>query len=256
MQLYIDAQTRTELSEREVKTRLSQPIQRTKTDLVPQPPLVEYDEAGEVISTTERDPQPVERNVTVTRTVGNVAAVTNAELADVDVLRIEYIETPPPVIEPWQTVAQGEIDKSAPGEWRTTWVINTPPLADIVDAKLAEIAAARWEFQNSGVTVAGTEIASDTDTALYIDTSLTKMAANPALVLTWKTQAGDFVTLDQPALTVVGDAIFAHVQGAFAAEASLMATIGSIADDETLTDAEKITEIWAVVWVDPVPAAA
>ena len=256
MQLYIDAQTQTELSEREVKARLSRPIQRTKTDWVTPEVVPVYDEAGEPIKQPTPEPVPVTRDVAVTRTVANVAAVTNAELADVGVLRIEYIETPAPVVEPWQTVVQGELDKSVPSEWRTTWVINTPPLSDIVDAKLAEIAAARWEFQNSGVTVAGVEIASDTDTALYIDTSLTKMAANPALVLTWKTQAGDFVSLGQAELTVVGDAIFAHVQGAFAAEAGLMATVGSIADDETLTDAEKIAEIWEVVWVDPAPAAA
>jgi len=180
------------------------------------------------------------------------AAITHASTTALLVYGVSVVtETPAPDVEPWQTLEQGPIELAG-GEWRTTWTVNTPPLADIVNAKFAELAAARWEYQSGGVNVGGISIASDQGTQISVTAALEKMKSDPAMVITWKTNAGDFVPLDRATLTAVGDALFQHVQNAFAQEAALMATVGSIADDETLTDSEKIAEIWAVQWADPI----
>lgn len=180
-----------------------------------------------------------------------VHQLNDAELLEtlgVDV--VDYIETPVPEVEQWQTVTAGPLDKTTvAGEWRTTWVVNTSTVADAVDKKLSEMAAARWLHQVGGINVGGINIDSGDSTALYVDTALKKMESNPTLVLNWKGADGTFHQLNQAALQAVADALFAHVQNAFAAEGSLVEAVAGIANDEQLTDEQKLQQIAAVQWV-------
>lgn len=51
--------------------------------------------------------------------------------SEVGVSRIQLIETPAPLLQPWETCGQGEIDKSVDGVWRTTWNITSTPIEQI-----------------------------------------------------------------------------------------------------------------------------
>lgn len=136
MQIYIDTETEQQLNESAVKKRLAAPIEDRKTEMVPQPPVT--DDEG---NSTPRPDRPVERVRSITRTFASLEVVSDEDLAGVNVERIEFIETPKPDVEPWQSVEAGPIDKSTPGEWRATWVVIDPSLED---AKA--LAKARLDF--------------------------------------------------------------------------------------------------------------
>lgn len=61
------------------------------------------------------------------------------QLAAVNVARIEFIETDPPTLAPWEMCEPGPIDKSEPGVWRTTWIVTSTPIADVKAAANARI---------------------------------------------------------------------------------------------------------------------
>lgn len=65
------------------------------------------------------------------------------QLAEVGIGRIEFIETDPPVLNPWEMCEPGPIDKSEPGVWRSTWIVNSTPIADVKAAAHARINSER-----------------------------------------------------------------------------------------------------------------
>lgn len=71
--------------------------------------------------------------------VNRLNDVPDDQLTDVNVARIEFIETDPPALAPWELCEPGPIDKSEPGVWRTTWIVTSAPIADVKAAANARI---------------------------------------------------------------------------------------------------------------------
>lgn len=71
--------------------------------------------------------------------VNRLNDVPDDQLAAVNVARIEFVETDPPALAPWELCEPGPIDKSEPGVWRTTWIVTSVPLADVKAAAHARI---------------------------------------------------------------------------------------------------------------------
>lgn len=106
------------------------------------------------------------------------------------------------------------------------------------DAKLAEIAAARYAAEVGGCEAGGMRILTDRESQAMITGAALQATLDPSYACRWKTPQG-FVTLD--ARTVIGaaSAVRAHVQACFDKEAELI---------ERIEAAETAEEVAAIVW--------
>lgn len=116
---------------------------------------------------------------------------------------------------------------------------TTPPafsdLTSAQTAKLAELAAIRWEREESGTTFGGTPLATDRTTQGKITAAYIDAKEDPTHVVPdWKFGPGVFGSLDAPTIIAAADAIKAHVQACFSHEAALSADIMAAADFDDL----------------------
>lgn len=107
-------------------------------------------------------------------------------------------------------------------------------------AKLAEIAAARWEAQNGGCDVGGMRILTDKDSQVALMGAYMAAADNPEYKCQWKTPGG-FITLNASTIVAAANAVRAFVQGCFDKEAELIKRVEA---------AETAEEVAAVAWAD------
>lgn len=125
--------------------------------------------------------------------------------------------------------------------WDGVTAAPAPPLPPPTRAELAaRVAQLRWQAETGGITIAGLSVATDDRSKMMVMGARMIADANPAFTTQWK--AGDgFVTIDAPTIIAMSDAIFAHVDACFAAEAELRAKIE--ADEVTTLD-----EVDAFAW--------
>jgi len=110
-----------------------------------------------------------------------------------------------------------------------------PDLATLKEAKLKEIAAARFEFEVGGITVGGLPIPTNRDTQSKLTSAYVQATADPLLTLRWKVSLGNWITLDAPTIIAVGDAVFAHVQSAFDQEEQLTQDVEDATNEAELS---------------------
>lgn len=109
-------------------------------------------------------------------------------------------------------------------------------LADSKTAKLAELAAVRWEREESGTTFGGNPLATDRTTQGKITAAYIDAKEDPTHVVPdWKFGPGVFGSLDAPTIIAAADAIKTHVQACFSHEAALSADIMAAADFDELS---------------------
>ncbi|HEV2504394.1 MAG TPA: DUF4376 domain-containing protein [Mesorhizobium sp.] len=95
------------------------------------------------------------------------------------------------------------------------------PLKD----QLASFAAdKRWRIETSGITVGGVPVATDDRSKIMIIGARVKADGDPNFTTEWKTPAG-FATINAAAVIAISDAVLAHVDACFAAEAVVLAQI-------------------------------
>ena len=111
-------------------------------------------------------------------------------------------------------------------------------LAEAKESKRAEIAAARYDYEISGITVSDVEIKTDRESQALITGAALAATQNPDYVLTWKA-VDSFVTLNAQQVVAVADAVRSHVQGAFNLEAEL---------NEEIDAATTLAEVLAIQW--------
>jgi hypothetical protein len=113
-----------------------------------------------------------------------------------------------------------------------------PTLEEVKTAKLAEIAAARYTEETSGVEVNGATVKTDRESQALITGAALAATQDPTYTCNWKTEQG-FVTLTAEQIIAVAQAVRAHVQAAFDKEAAKMALIEA---------AETIEAVQAITW--------
>ena len=120
----------------------------------------------------------------------------------------------------------------------TDVVISDAPdeivLQDARDSKKAEIAAARFEAETSGID----GIKTDRESQALITGAALKAMQDSTYSCRWKTESG-FVELTAPQILAIADAVRAHVQGCFDHEAELVALI-----EAATTEAELNAITW------------
>lgn len=106
----------------------------------------------------------------------------------------------------------------------------TPEEEDPAAQLIAYAAVRRWEREVAGIEVGGMTVHTDDRSKTLIMGARQAADADPAFITQFKVAAG-FVTLDAAAITVISDAVLAHVADCFAREAAVAAAIeaGTIA---------------------------
>jgi hypothetical protein len=151
-------------------------------------------------------------------------AITAKERADLGA--VEIVEEPP-VAAPLQLLGQELVDVG--GVPHRRWVL--PPAADVRAACRAQLAAIRWDRQQT-MKWRGRVVASDDTTTGRIMAAVMRaqITGDQAATVQWKFGDADFDTLTVADLTAYGMAIGAHLQGCYDREAELVAAIGAAGD--------------------------
>lgn len=98
----------------------------------------------------------------------------------------------------------------------------------------AYAATARWVREVAGITVNGMAVPTDERTRGVLTGARIKADADPNYQISnWKAGAGQYVSLDAAAIIAISDAVEAHIQDCFAANATVDADIaaGTIATE-------------------------
>lgn len=111
-------------------------------------------------------------------------------------------------------------------------------LPELKIRKKQEIATARYEEEISGIVFDGYQIATDRDSQSLITGAALAAMQDSSYNVRWKTTSG-FITLTSDQILSVAQAVRAHVQACFDAEADLTAAIDA---------AESIAELESIVW--------
>ncbi len=126
-----------------------------------------------------------------------------------------------------------------------TWTIESlsaeeaaAVLAAAKAAKKAVIAAARYAAEIAGVTVSGATIRTDRESQALITGAALKATQDAEYTCTWKAESG-FVSLNAATIIAVADAVRAHVQACFDAEAAKCVLIDAAAT---------VAEVEAIEW--------
>lgn len=120
----------------------------------------------------------------------------------------------------------------------TVQEIITPipkPLEYVLELKLSELAAFRYDKQNSGTTFNGVPVDTGEVSQSKILGIRLQALIDPAYTVNFKTIAG-FFTLDSTAINALSDAVREHIQLCFDNEAAHITAI------QALTDAQEVIE--------------
>ncbi|GHE69834.1 hypothetical protein GCM10019059_31940 [Camelimonas fluminis] len=109
------------------------------------------------------------------------------------------------------------------GQWSPPPPAPAASKADL----LAYAADKRWRVETGGITVGGVTVATDDRSKTMIMGARIKADADPAYVVGWKGADGGFVELSASQIIAISDAVLAHVDACFAAEAAVSAAIAS-----------------------------
>ena len=110
-------------------------------------------------------------------------------------------------------------------------------------AKLAELAAARWEEETGGITLNGSPLATGRGDQAMLNGAWVFAQANPDATIRWKGPTG-WVDLTAAQVAGIASAVGAHVQACFAREAELA---------DLVKAADTVEEVEAIEWSFPAP---
>ena len=111
-------------------------------------------------------------------------------------------------------------------------------LEELKNVKKTEIAGARYNAETAGIRYGDFDIATDRDSQALITGAALAAIQDSSYSARWKATSG-FITLTSDQILSVAQAVRAHVQACFDAEADLTAAIDA---------AESIAELESIIW--------
>ena len=99
-----------------------------------------------------------------------------------------------------------------------------PTLAEMKEAKKAELALARYRAEVSGTEFGGVHIKTDRQSQSLITGAALAATQDPGYSVVWKAEGG-FVTLTAEQIIAAAQAVRAHVEACFAREAELSSAV-------------------------------
>lgn len=164
----------------------------------------------------------------------------NATSGEILERRPQNMTYPTPIAKPFIEVTeeqfQSTLDNSKRVNPGTLLIEDIPPLTLSLDeakaAKKAEIAAARWEFEISGIMFNGYPVATDDRSKAFIWAAAAKAEKDTEYTLRWKMAGGEWTTLSAEQIIAIADAVSEHVERAFCREADISIIIDNAATVE------------------------
>lgn len=124
--------------------------------------------------------------------------------------------------------------------WTITGADWSPPASDPEPAVdlYGYAADKRWRVETGGITVAGVPVATDDRSKTMIMGARIKADVDPEYSVGWKGADGSFVSLAAPQIVAISNAVLAHVDACFAAEAAVATFIaaGDITTSQQVDD--------------------
>lgn len=118
-------------------------------------------------------------------------------------------------------------------EWNgTTWNVD---FESAKEAKIKEIAGARWTEETSGIEINGYNINTDRESQSLITAVAFTAIQDPAYTCRWKTKNG-FITLNSSMIIEIATAVRDHVQQCFNKEDQLLTEIENATTIEELNN--------------------
>jgi hypothetical protein len=122
--------------------------------------------------------------------------------------------------------------------------LNLPPLPvvtynDIINTKLAALATLRFEKETAGITLYGSEIATDRESQSQLNSAYTSLRDGFITSTPWKGQDGVFIPLTLQDIVPIAAVVAQYVSGCFASEEYHTGALNTIANSSTYTDNEK-----------------
>lgn len=111
----------------------------------------------------------------------------------------------------------------------------SPTLDELKAKKRAEMAAARYAAEISGITLSGAVIRTDRESQALITGAALAASHDENYSVTWKAKNG-FVTLNSAQIIAVAQAVRAHVEACFDREAELQTAIEAAESAEALDE--------------------
>lgn len=105
----------------------------------------------------------------------------------------------------------------------------------VIDAALGVLAARRYRAETAGTTWNGHPVATDRQSQALITGAVVASQQSGFTALQWKMTDGTFVKLTATKIKAMGDAVAAHVQAAFANEATLIPAVTADIDADIET---------------------
>ena len=136
----------------------------------------------------------------------------------------------------WHPVVRDEGATAFTGLENGSWMVRAalPTMEELRAAKLAELAALRWEKETGGTTFNGIPLATDAVSQTKYIGAVVGAQIDPDAVINWKMADGTFVSLNAQAITAVAMAVRAHVQACFDREAVLKAQIEAASTEDEI----------------------
>lgn len=132
-------------------------------------------------------------------------------------------------------------------EWEALGNIIEPVLVPTFEeqraAKLATLAAKRWEIETGGIVVGGFPVLTDDRSKLLITGARVKADADPAFTTKWVAADGTRSTIAAAAIIAMSNAVLSHVDACFD-RFDLLATAIAAAGNEAVLDAIDINTGW------------
>lgn len=123
-----------------------------------------------------------------------------------------------------------------------TFPVENIPLAELKTAKLAELAAIRYQHETGGIALNGATIKTDRESQALVNGAYSYSLLNPSMLIDWKAESG-WIPLNAEAITAIAGAVAAYVQSCFSHEMELAAAIEAAETAEAM-DAISMETDW------------
>lgn len=159
---------------------------------------------------------------------------TDEQLAELGYGRFKYVDYP--AVDEFTIVTVGDFEQDQNGVWFQDYVQNDMAL-EVAKAILKKrVGERRWAVESGGITVGGILV----DTTIEAQNRISSVVLNGTRVgmesINFKSPNGQFNTITMTQMTAIADAIAAHVQNCFTAEAAHCAEVDALANLSEVRD--------------------
>lgn len=150
------------------------------------------------------------------------------QLGELGYGRFKYIDYPS--VDEFSVVSIGDFEQDENGVWFQKYIVADLSLEAAKAILRKRVGERRWAAESGGITIGGILV----DTSIEAQNRISSVVLNGTRVgmenINFKSPNGTFNTITMTQMTAIADAIAAHVQHCFTAEAAHCAEVNDLAD--------------------------